>query len=213
MNAKSSVKVHTFHQPVKIIQVFRNINTYGKAEKSFANRKAKLAWKPISSIAGFVKDEIVHLPESIIDQPNFKSCELIILLDDNLPPIQNILFTQEKNHCYKRNSLNKLDAFQLKFNETIEIHLAYSYFQVGLPARSNFKICELQQEKPVAIKINGKTDFSLTGRRERNFTEQEYIFVDLGNFSNYSLLPSTAPAILKTAPTNSKVIDLNKPLW
>lgn len=56
-----------FKKPFKLVQLFRNINTYGKDEKSFEDRKEKLAWKSIQSTSGYLKDEVVHLPASVLE--------------------------------------------------------------------------------------------------------------------------------------------------
>jgi hypothetical protein len=203
----------TFKKPFKVVQLFRNINSYGKDEKSFEDRKHKTAWKPIESTAGYIKDNIVHLPESILEQPNFKHCDLILLIDDNFQTFQNIVYTSEKNLCFRNKSQNKFDFLQIKLDEKIEIYLKPGYFEIGFPERDEFKICELTLNKPVSIKINGKRDFSLSGRRARTFVEQEYIFNYMGDFSEIIIHKNPFHHIIKTIFSDRKVIDLMKPLW
>ncbi len=203
----------TFKKPIKIVQLFRNINTYGKEEKSFEDRKEKIAWKPISSTAGFVKDNVVHLPESILAQPNFEHCDLIVLIDDNFQASQNVVYTNEKNLCFRNKSSNKLDFLQIKLEEKIELFIKPSYFEIGDPERDEFKVCELTIAKPISIKINGKRDFSLTGRRARTFIEQEYIFNYIGDFTTIQIEKEPFTPIVKNVPTEKKVIDLMKTLW
>lgn len=200
-----------FKKPVRIFQVFRNINEYGKEDKSFEDRKEKFAWKPMISTSGYVKDHELFLPASMTSKPNFGEADLITLLDDNLPPIQSILLTHEKNHCFKLSSMSKLDIFQLKLKEEIELHLRYGYFEVGLPSRKDFKLCEVKVGHPVEIKINGKTESSLSSRRARVFKDQVYIFEYLGDFKQCTLLEQ--PIITKHIPEQLKVVDLNKRLW
>jgi hypothetical protein len=203
----------SFKKPVHIIQVFRTINIYTKAEKSFADRKDKLAWKPISSIAGYVRDGIAYLPEDIVNYPNFETYDIILMMDKNLPNPRNYTFTTEENLLFRRNSQNKFDAFSLKFDENIEIHLNHSYFSVGTPKRENFKICDLKLNQPIEIKINGKIDFSGSGRLQRSFMEQDYIFEYLGEFTTYNLIKEPVSPIIKDIPTERKLIDLNKTLY
>ena len=203
----------TFKKHFKLVQLFRNINTYGKAEKSFEDRKAKIAWKPIKSTAGFVKDNIVYLPETIVAQPNFAQSDLIILIDDNFKTAQNVAYIKEKNLCFKNKSSNKFDFLQAKLDEKIEFHLNPGYFEVGLPVREEFKICELVKDKPISIKINGKRDFSLTSRRARTFVEQEYIFNYVGDFTTIQIEKEPSLLITKAIPSALKVIDLMKPHW
>lgn len=203
----------TFKKPFRVIQLFRNINSYGKEEKSFEDRKDKIAWKPIKSTAGFVKDNVVHLPESVLEQPNFEYCDLILLIDDNFQAFQNVVYTSEKNLCFRSKSINKFDFLQIKLDEKVELYLKPGYFEVGFPERSEFKVCELTIDKPVSIKINGKRDFSLTGRRARTFIEQEYIFNYVGDFTEIIIEKEPFRPIIKNVPTEKKVIDLMKPLW
>ncbi|MFD0940729.1 hypothetical protein [Pedobacter boryungensis] len=203
----------TFKNPFKLIQLFRNINTYGKEEKSFEDRKDKIAWKPIQSASGVVKNDVVSLPQSILQQPNFEHSDLLIMIDDNFQQSQNVVYTEEKNLCFRRNSLNKFDFLQLKLEEKIELYLKPGYFEVGDPPRSEFKLCELEKDKPISIKINGKRDFSLTGRRARTFVEQEYIFHYLGDFKECVVINDPFPIHVKTIPSLVKTIDLTKTLY
>ncbi|MBB2145475.1 hypothetical protein GM921_08275 [Pedobacter sp. LMG 31464] len=200
-------------KPIQVIQLFRNINTYGKEEKSFDDRKEKIAWKPIQSTAGYVKDEVVHLPESIVEQPNFEHFDLLLIIDDNFHTSQNVVYTEKKNLCFRRNSQNKFDFLQLKLDDKIELYLKPGYFEVGDPPRSEFKVCELTKDKPISIKINGKRDASLTWRRERTFVEQEYIFHYLGDFKECVVVKEPFPTTVKTIPTIIKTIDLTKTLY
>ena len=202
----------TFKKPFKLVQLFRNINSYGKEEKYFEDRRNKIAWKPIASTSGFVKDNVVYLPETILAQANFEHSDLILLIDDNFKAFQNVVYTNEKNLCFRNNSSNKFDFLQVKLGEKVELYLKPGYFEIGLPERDEFKICELTIDKPVSIKINGKRDFSLTGRRARTFVEQEYIFNYVGDYKEIKI-EEELPVTLKNVPVERKIIDLMKTLY
>lgn len=201
-----------FKKPFKVVQLFRNINSYGKDEKSFEDRKEKIAWKPIHSTSGFVKENAVHLPESILEQTNFELSDLVLIIDDNFQKSQNVVYTKEKNIYFRNKSTNKFDFLQIKLDEKIELYLKPGYFEVGFPERDEFKICELTLNKPISIKINGKRDFSLTGRRARTFVEQEYIFNYIGDFKEIVVEKEPLSSVIKIIPTEFKVIDLMKNL-
>lgn len=203
----------TFKKPFKLVQLFRNINSYGKEERSFEDRKEKIAWKPIQSTAGYVKDEIIHLPETILDQTNFEHSDLIVVIDDNFTAFQNVIYTKEKNLCFRSKSLNQFDFLQIKLDEKIELYLKPGYFEVGVPMRNEFKICELSLQKPISIKINGKRNFSASSRRERVFVEQDYIFNYLGDFNQVNLVKEQFDPVEKTIPRELKIIDLMKTLY
>src|SRR5690349_19504265 len=74
-----------FNKPVRIFQIFRNINVYGKARKSFDDRKEKMEWRDFQSKAGHIINEELFLPEQILNNPDFKNCDLITIEDDNQP--------------------------------------------------------------------------------------------------------------------------------
>ena len=202
----------TFKKPFKLIQLFRNINTYGKDEKSFELRKDKIAWKPMQSTSGFVKDSILHLPETILVKPNLQQSDLILMIDDNFKSPQNVVYVEEQNLNFNKNSNINFDFIEIRLVDKIEIYLKPGYFETGTPSRNEFKVGELVKNKPISIKINGKRDFSLTGRRERTFTEQEYILEYLGDFNEIQIENDLKP-VKKTIPTEYKVIDLMKILY
>jgi hypothetical protein len=214
----------TFKRPIRIFQVFRNINVYGKANKSFDDRKDRMTWKVIPSKSGHVIDGELYLPEQILKNADLLTCDLITIEDDNQPQTftsSDLRFTKvigsnyepDFNHCFHLARHNKLDIFEIRKEDEIELHLQYGYFEIGIPERKNFKLCDIKKNKPVEIKINGKTDFSLSSGRERIFKEQDYIFEYIGDFDKCKILKEPYGAILKSVPADRKVIDLNKGLW
>lgn len=207
---------NTVHLKKNILcfQVFRSINEYTKDEKSFAQRKDKLAWKSIESDTGYVENQTAYLPIWAEDSTGLQNCDLLLILDDHLPPIGSILLTKEHHHWLKANKINKLDIFEVRtFEDQITLHLKYGYFEIGIPERDDMKLCELSQGKAIEIKINGKTDSSLTSRRERVYKEQAYIFEPLGEVNSIVFVSERQIQKTKKIPENRKVIDLNKPLW
>lgn len=214
----------TFRKPVKVCQIFRNIIVYGKSMKSFDDRRDKSAWTDINSKAGHIVNNELFLPEQILNNPDLNNCGLITIEDDNHPHTftsRDMRFTKvigsdyepDYNHCFDLTHPRKFDIFELRYSGEIEIYLKYGYFEVGIPERENFKLCNLEKNKPVEIKINGKTDFSLTSGRARIFKEQEYIFEYLGDFNKCKILKEPYNSYLKHLPKDRKVIDLLKQLW
>lgn len=154
----------------------------------------------------------MYLPEALVGHPRFFQCDLITIVDDSLaaPHYQRDL---ESHACLVLDVPRPFAVFNLVQRETLELHLRYDHFYVGIPERQNFKICDLQAGEPVEVKVNGKTDFSLTGRRARLFKEQQYIFNYLGLYEEARLLKAPVTPVLKTVPAERKLIDLLKPLW
>lgn len=217
-----------FPRPVKVLQVFRNINIYGKPKKSLDDRRADLEWSEVHSKSGHVIDGQLFLPESVKTNPDVRLCDLITIEDDNQPQAfssAHLQFTKmmaiiprlaqppPPNHCFSLLRPNKLDIFELRFGSELELYLQYGYFDVGIPKRNNFKLCEVKLDQAVEIKINGKTDHSLSRGRDRLFKEQHYVFHYLGDFSSAALLREPFEPTSKHVPEERKVVDLIKQLW
>ena len=209
------LKSVTFKNAVTVLQLFRNIYTYGKDQKSFEERKQLAQWKLIPSKSGFVLNNELYLPQSILNEPHFDNCTLLTIEDNNnefhhtLPNI----YPYKTNQCFQQAQHVKLDIFNLQLTTQIEMHLAYGYFEIGIPERENFSLGVLHPHQPMAIKINGKTDASLTDRRERMYKEQHYIYENMGTFRQCYLLKEPSEPIVKKVPEAARTIDLLKPLW
>jgi hypothetical protein len=213
-----------FRRPVTVFQVFRSINIYGKAKKSFDNRKDKAEWSVISSKSGHVFNDELYLPEQILNNPDLLTCDLITIEDDNTPnpyTSSDLRFTKvigsnsqpDYNHCFHLTRNIKFDIFEIKKEDDIELYLQYGYFEVGIPKRENFKLSAIRKDRPIEIKINGKTDFSLSSRRTRVFKEQAYIFEYVGDFEKCKILKEPYNHSVKNVPVDRRVVDLIKRLW
>jgi len=213
-----------FSKPVKVIQVFRNINTYRKAERSFDDRREVLEWRPVNSGSGYVKEGMLYLPEHISEDKQFENSNLITIEDDQQPHIYgpcSLAHTDGygrkvesiTNRCYPRSHRWPFDIFKITNSAPLEIHLEYGHFEIGQPMRQNFKLCEIEVGKPVEIRINGKIDHSLSSGLERLYKEQLYILEYLGEFEQCYLLKSPTQSRQKSIPVRRKVVNLLKTLW
>lgn len=213
----------TFNQPIHILQIFKNIHVYGKESKSFDDRKEDMEWRPIPSKCGHITNGQLYLPETIIAHPFFYKCNLITLEDENIP-LKNdapelkyskapLIHPNGHNQCYDWKHAINTSIFSLKNKEEMELHLQYGYFEVGTPARENFKCCSIKLNAPVEIKINGKIDSSLTSRKARAFKEQYFVYDYLGIFTKCLLLKEPYQAMVKQVPTQRKEVNLLKTLW
>jgi hypothetical protein len=203
-----------FKKPVKVLQVYRMVNEYGKDEKSFADRKEKLVWKPIASSGGYIANGILHLPEIIEQDKKFSNCDLVTIEDEADITMQqewkliNKRYEKGSNRCFNLHHMNTYEFFGLR-NIPLELSLQYDNTIVGDPSRDNFTLATLEVNMPVEVKINGKHDTS----RGRYFKEQYYVFHLLGTFDRCLFLTSKDKAVTKTIPSNRKLVDLIKPLW
>lgn len=203
-----------FKKPVKILQIFRMVNEYGKDEKSFANRKDKLVWKPMSSSNGYVVNSILYLPHTIQQHKKFGNCDLITIEDESDVTLQqewkmiNIRYENGNNHCFNLHHINTYEFFGFR-NNPVELSLQYNNTIVGDPSRDNFTLSILEDNVAVEVKINGKHDTS----KGRFFKEQYYVFHLLGTFDRCFFLTEKDKPIEKTIPSNRNMIDLIKTLW
>ena len=69
---------------------------------------------------------------------------------------------------------------QLPLKLDIELEYSNHSMTIGEPFRSNHKIFELKAGQVVRYLINGKADFTLTGRKQRTYYEFDYLFEWIG---------------------------------
>lgn len=219
-----------------ILQVYHNYFLYHKDMKSFADRKELTDWnKEIKSKSAYLKDGKLVLSKSDFTSEIHNS-NLIVLNDLNhsskLKNLKNSNYQQDliesERNTYSQirsplkqveyfnldNSKKNFAIFQLrKVDDIIELHLLYDYFEIGEPERKNFKLCNLEIDVPVEIKINGKLDHSLSSRRERTYKEHCCIFHLAGQTNEFELERSPFRGSLKKIPKPLKVVDLMKQLY
>jgi hypothetical protein len=220
-----------------ILQVYHNFFQYHKDMKSYSDRKEVTAWKTgLNSKSAYLKDGKLIL--SKLDyNTEILNCDLIILNDFNSElEVENIksknqkqendliAFKQTKDRQIKQTLKQvqyvtlvgkvKFEIFQLKkVDNQIELHLLYDYYEIGEPKRENFKLCNLEMNIPIEIKINGKLDHSLSSGRERSFKEHCYIFHLIGEANEFELARPPFKGSIKQIPKALKTVDLMKELY
>lgn len=224
--------------PKKVIQVFHKYIEYQKDQKSFEKRKAYSMWRSeiISPIA-YVNLDKLSIPKTLYSM-ELEFNNLIVLNDFNADSTAEAFVDQNKRwqkdlinfkvnkfaSTHKKlfflqtyNLTNKpinFEIFQLRLNtDIIELHLKYNHYEIGEPSRDNFKLCNLEQNVPVEIKINGKNDHSLSSGTARTFKEHHYIFHFIGEVNAIELRKESLKGMAKVIPTPKKVIDLMKDLY
>lgn len=198
-----------FKKPVKIIQLFKKINIYSKAEKSFELRKERMRWHDLSSKSGYIKDEALFLPETLLQRKDFQICEMILLSDNVSNPHNEVSLSE--NLYFLPASFWRFDIFEI--NKYLDIFLRYNEYEIGLPTRNDFKLATLKPGFPVEIKINGKSDYTLSSGKERTYKDQQFILLSHGIYKRAIILREPFKEIKKLIPRERKVIDLIKPLW
>lgn len=198
-----------FKKPAKVIQVFKKINIYGKDEKSFDLRKDLMQWNNILSKSGYIKNGEIFIPENILDKKDHQLCEIILLTDN--ASNRDLISADEENQYLLPAFSWRFEIFELKKN--LDIFLRYNEYEIGIPSREDFKLSTLKKGVPLEIKINGKTDFSMTAGKERKYKDQSYIFIYHGEFNKTKILKEPFQPVKKSISGERKVINLIKPLW
>jgi hypothetical protein len=207
------MKAVLFPKPVQLLQVFCLKNRYGKDQKSFADRRDDLQWKPLLSRSGFVAGGQLHLPEAILANGSFPNCDMVTMEDytGTEPPVyKRVKRTMDAavNHCFNLHHGNRLDCFSIKHSPA-ELWLDYERHMMGDPDRDNFQLGYLEEGIAIEVRINGKTDSS----SGRFFNEAYYIFQNLGSFDRYMLLDEKFAGVMKEVPLERKLVNLLKPLY
>lgn len=198
-----------FKKSVKVIQLFKIINIYTKAEKSFELRKDQMRWSDVNSKSGYTMEKELFLPETLLDKIDFHLCEMILISDNVSSPYTECALGE--NQYFLPAPFYRFDIFEIKKN--LDIFLRYNKYDIGIPIRDDFKLATLKPGIPLEIKINGKSDYTMSAGKERTYKDQQYILVYYGDFHRATILKEPFQAIKKTIPQVRKVIDLIKPLW
>jgi len=207
-----NLKELRLHKPVKIIYVYCYILIYDKQHKPSPRKKGIDTGSHIQFHSGNLTKDTLYLPADIFEQKDLNNIDLILLIQDRT---DNLLKKDRSEEVVFLNLSHpkKFKIFEFSVNGNIELHLKYDHFEIGEPAREDFKLCDLKPSHPVEVKINGKLDFSLTSRRARTYKEQIYIFDVLGEVDQIKSMDTVMPSMSLNIPSDRKVINLLKPLW
>jgi hypothetical protein len=179
--------------------------------KSFSDRKEVTKWKTeLNSKSAYLKDDKLIL--SKLDyNTDILNCDLIILNDFNS---ESEIKALKQVQYFTLVGKVKFEIFQLKkVDKQIELHLLYDYYEIGEPKRENFKLCNLEMNTSIEIKINGKLDHSLSSGRERTYKEHCYIFHLIGETDAFELVRAPFNGSIKKIPKPLKKVDLMRKLY
>lgn len=190
-----------------VIQIYKSKGILEKLSYTPQNRKhfSNLN-ETVVSENGYVENGILYLQHYYRNHPDLQTADLIIIQDtDGFNPflihesLNDVIlpegdFRSRRDFLIKDNKhfaglrqLSTPKSFELfkickSGNDTFELFLDYASnaMIIGMPERENHKIGELKKNQPLRYKINGKADFTLTGRKQRTFCEFDYIFEWIG---------------------------------
>ncbi len=126
-------------------------------------------------------------------------------------------YVHQKPVCYYRqaNTLS-FEIFKLIKKEPgrFSLHLNYSEneLNIGIPTRNNHKIAAIKQQQVIQYRINGKSDFTLTGRKARTFIELDYLVEYKGQADTITFTETISPFNSLSKSIFYKLIDERKRL-
>lgn len=191
-----------------VIQIFKSVRIIEKPEYTAEARKVLGIWPDsIESDSGFVENGTLFLQKDLKSR-SLDLAVLIILIDD-IHPDQGFASAQKLRvaHHKQLNSPRPAEIFRLGDNGNGVFNLFLDYANnastIGVPRRENHKFAELHPGNPIRYRINGKSDFTLSGRKQRSFYEFDYIFQNLGEVERIDFLENRPLRNKKNIPEKS----------
>ncbi len=175
----------------------------------------------MDSVQGFLDRGILYLPIECKDRANLRTAELIIIRDHL---VQEPSLANDPSACENILPMDQpgiprsFDIFRIKKQglESYEIMLDYasSSTAIGIPGRQNHKLFDLKKSVPLRYRINGKSDFTLSGRKERTFHEFDFIIEWRGKAEKIEFLELNTIRHKKIIPLDHyKLVDERKALY
>lgn len=209
-------------RPKHVLQVFQNTARYGPDLHNAADRRDLTRWNdPVSSTSGYLEDGVVRLPEAVLLDRGFATHGVVVLWDHNsdrsrqpghetgeMGPLLNL-------QPPERAKLTPLHIFAIgPGQDGMELHLRYSDHEmwIGKPSRADYKLADLRPHRPVLVRINGKSDHTMSAGRERQYLAAEFLFEYLGEHSSFEVMER--PSVSKSPPVEkARLVDLNRILY
>ncbi len=208
------MKKHTeinLKRPLGVVQVYRNASMFAKGDHTFENGRDWLRWPEKKSASGYIQMNELYLPEKKDGYEDVNRYSLVFLLDDFSEKEKDKLFAwKETTNLYTQITTSiGIDFLQIKREEELAIYFNGSNYH-WLPRRTeSYQLCVLKKNKPVEVKLNGKSD----GHHQRYYIEEQFIFEYLGEYSHFKVLLQQDTPKMKRVPKERKVVDMRVLLW
>lgn len=195
---------------VKVLQCFKFLDRIAKPEYTPGRRKQlQQREKQAVSTSGYLQKGGLYLPEKF-KAVQFENLELVVLQDT---------YTCQKWHSEvhffkKPRGTYAFDIFRIDSEEIESIDLYLNFTAnaslIGFPGREDHKFMTLKKGKALQYLLNGKSDFTLTGRKQRTFNEFEYIFEYPGEAGEVHFVSEVEVEKNKMIPQDFSTVDERK---
>ncbi len=199
---------------IDVIQIYKSKEIFTKSSYTPENRRLfHYMETEYSSSQGYLEKETLVLPLETTELPDLQTADLVIVQDiigmESLASDRSILAFRQ----IKMPKSFEIFKIQKSDNGIYELYIDYKANSavIGIPERENHKICNLKKNTPIRYRINGKSDFTLTGRKERTFNEFDFFIEWTGTAEKMEFRSLNEIKRTKIVPVNQyKMIDERK---
>lgn len=207
------------------IELLTNAHTYTKPFKQYDMRRDLAQWKSVLPVLARADGQMLQLCG---DRPRPSAQRLLVaqahnwhtkadfgaqqrLLGHTAAPSEaewTRWAGSRRTMAVHQLGRQRIDAaiFQIVPSDAgLELWLNGDYWTVGAPERGRFRIALLRPQQTVAVKIDGKRDFTATGRQARLYVEQEYRITYFGALAE--MQPATG-LLQQPPPQPTVTVDL-----
>lgn len=225
--------IHIFHLFQKAAQI-------PKTDYTTDFRKSFFKWeKNLKSEIGYIQNNKLFLPDYRKGEMNIRRTGAIVLKDipgysewekrksletelkrGYLPAwfIQNQLIQNPEFTCFNKEDKRwDFGMFSIEKSASEDFDLFISLTENpfdSVPTHNSYKLCTLKKGIPVEILVNSKSDFTMTGRKQRIYSEYDCIIQYWGEVSDVAFISVSKIGIEREIPSGiGKKIDLRKKFY
>jgi len=220
---------------IDVIQIFKSEERFTK--DNYETDKLLSQWEDsLTSRNGYLKDHTLYLPDTGDEPPGIEAARIVIIQDiKGFEPFsaessrqwtrkprwhmdtnkKHMLYVNDEIICfYKLAASINLGILRLEKEQPGSFILSLNYtghvLEMGMPERNDHKIAELKAGKPIRYRTNGKSDFTMSGRKDRTFAEYDFIIAYIGQADKVVFKAVTQIETIKKPAKDYKLVDERK---
>jgi hypothetical protein len=220
---------------IDVIQVFRSEQRFKK--DNYETAKLLHQWEDyIASRNGYLEDGTLYLPDTGDKAPAIEDAKIFVIVDiKGFQPFSAEtsrkwtraphwhVDTHKKYMLYVNDQIiggykqaGSLNLGFLKIEKeqagSFNLHLHYSRhpMEIGVPERDDHMFANVKTGKAVRYRLNGKSDFTMSGRKARGFAEFDFIIEYSGQAEKVVFEQPAKIETVKKPTKEYKLVDERK---
>jgi len=220
---------------IDVIQIFKSEERFKKGD--YETGRLLNQWEDsLLSGNGYLKGRTLYLPDTGREESAIEKAKTVIILDlkgfdpfasalalkTTRPPRwhmdtkkKHMLYVRDEIICYYNLAASMdFEIFRIEKKQPDSFNLYLNYtgnrFAIGIPERDDHKIAGLKPGKAVRYRLNGKSDFTMSGRKQRTFAEYDYIIEYPGQADKIVFKDPDKIKMSKTPNKEYKLVDERK---